>query len=189
LNYAKSNLASTGRKQILESDVLSKLPDGAIAKLLESTGWDNAEAPLTARITIEIPNFASVTEKRLIAPSLLFSTIPKDMLDTNFRRYPIAFRFPFEESDELRLKLPEGYTLDVLPYRRRAGLKYAGYETASVMEGNILVTRRKLHLDEILFPPEQFDELKSLFSVVLAGDGGQAILEHGPAESKAGPGN
>lgn len=168
-----------GRKQMLEAETLSQLPVGAIVKLVDATGWDSAVGPITARFSLEIPNFASSTGKRLIAPSLLLAPLQKDIFTSDFRRYPVSFMYPFDEADEVNIKLPDGYSLEVLPYRRKAGLSYAGYETVSSMADNTLTTRRNLHLDGLLFPPEQFSELRGFFSIALAGDAGQFILQHG----------
>ena len=61
------------------------------------------------------------------------------------------------------MKLPEGYDLEELPYRRKAGLTYAGYEISSALVGREMVTRRKLHFEESQLPPEKYEELKNFF--------------------------
>jgi hypothetical protein len=176
-----------GRKQMLEAETQSRLPAGAIVRLVETRGWDSSVGPITSRFSLEIPGFASLTGKRLIGPSLLLSPLQKDMFSSNLRRYPISLMYPIDEADEVQIKLPEGYSLEVLPYRRKTGLPYAGYETASSVADSTLTTRRKLHLDGVLFPPDQFSELKEFFSVALAGDAGQFIFQHGTG-SAAGSG-
>jgi len=40
-----------------------------------------------------------------------------------------------------------------------------------------MITRRSLRLDNASFLPEKYYELKGFFSVVMAGDGGQAVLQ------------
>jgi hypothetical protein len=168
-----------GRKETLEQETQSRLPAGAIVKLVDTKGWDSTTGPITSRFSLEIPGFASSTGKRLIGPSLLLSPLQKDVFASDFRRYPISFTYPIDEADEVQIKLPEEYSLEVLPYRRKAGLPYAGYETVSSMADNTLTTRRNLHLDGSLFPPEQFSELKEFFNIALAGDAGQFIFQHG----------
>lgn len=172
-----------GRRKKMEDDLAAWLPQGAIVKMSESAGWNSAEGPLTAQFTVEIPEFASVAGKRLLAPAFLFSTLQKGMFNHEGRIYPVAFPYPFVETDEVTIKLPEGFGLEQPPYRRKAGLSYAAYEVSTVLNGDQLTTKRLLRLDGLSFPPEQYTELKGFFSVVIAGDGGQAVLQ--PREKTA----
>ena len=174
-----------GRAKALEEEVQAWLPNGAVVKLKNSEGWKSAEQPLVARFTVHIPEFASVTGKRLVAPAFFFSTLQKNMFINDWRHYPISFPYPFTESDELYLKLPEGYTLEAPPYRRKSGLSYAGYEIASTLQDGQLVTRRKLRFDGLQIPPGQYGELREFFAIVQKGDGGQAVLQAGAAEHAA----
>lgn len=172
-----------GRRKDFEDEILAALPEGAMVKLKDSQGWDSADDPLIVRFDLNIPNYASTTGKRLIAPALLFPTFQKDMFIHDSRTYPIVFPYPFTEIDEVDIRLPDGFTLEAPPYRRKAGLSYAGYEVASSFSDNHLVTRRSLRLDGISFPPEQYFELKNFFNTVQAGDGGHAIFTSAAAVS------
>jgi hypothetical protein len=168
-----------GRRKSLEDAVQAWLPKGAVVKLQEAHGWEAMDDPLVARFTIGVPGFASAAGKRLLVPAFFFPTLQKNMFTSQFRRYPIAFPYPFTEEDELFMKLPEGYEVEEPPYRRKAGLSYAGYEIASSVEDRELVTRRKLHFAELQLPTDKYEELKNFFSVVQKGDEGHAVLHVG----------
>lgn len=172
-----------GRSKDFEDEVRAWLPDGAIVRLKDAQGWDATEEPLIVRFDIEVAHFASGAGKRLIAPAFLFPTFKKDMFVHEGRVYPIVFPYPFTENDEVDIKLPEGYFLEAPPYRRKAGLSYAGYEISSSLQDNQLITRRSFHVDGLTFPPEKYDELKNFFGIVQAGDGGQAVFR--PQQSAA----
>ncbi len=165
-----------GRRKSFEDEVQAWLPSGAVVKMLDSQGWETTDGPLIARFSVEIPSFASVAGKRLVAPSFFFPTLQKDMFTHASRRYPINFPYPFTETDQVTIQLPEGYSMEVAPYRRKAGLSYASYEVSSSLQDKLLVTNRSLRFDGLSFPPEKYPELKNSFSVVQAGDGGQAVL-------------
>ena len=168
-----------GRRKSLEEEVEAWLPNGAVAKMVDSSGWEAEDKPLVARFHIDVPEYASVAGKRLIVPAYLFSTLQKGMFTAASRRYPIVFPYPFAESDEVTIKLPAGYSMEQPPYRRKAGLSFANYEIQSIAGEHQLATKRSLRFKEMRFPPEQYDELKNFFKVVLAGDGGQAVLHAG----------
>ena len=68
--------------------------------------------------------------------------------------------------------------MEVPPYRRKAGLSYAGYEISSAVEDRQLVTRRNLRFEELQLPPEKYEELKNFFTIVQKGDDGHAVLRH-----------
>lgn len=172
-----------GRRKDFEDEMKAWLPEGASVKLKDSQGWEATEEPLIARFDVEVPNFASIAGKRLIFPAFLFPTFKKNMFVHEGRAYPIVFSYPFAESDEVDIKLPQGYSLEAPPYRRKAGLSYAGYEVSSVLQDDQLITKRSLHLDGLTFPPEKYDELKNFFGIVQAGDGGQAVLKPQEAAS------
>jgi hypothetical protein len=165
-----------GRRESLEDEVKSWLPKDAVVKLQEARGWETPDAPLNARFKVEVPGFASTAGKRMVSPSYFLSTLQKSMFTSQIRRYPVSFPYPFTEEDELIMKLPEGYGVEAPPYRRKAGLSYAGYEISSAVEDRQLITRRKLRFEGSLMPLEKYEELRNFFSVVQKGDGDQAVL-------------
>jgi hypothetical protein len=174
-----------GRRKNFEDEVKAWLPSGSVVKMIDSSGWETAEGPVLARFSIEVPNYGSVAGKRLVAPAFLFSTLQKGVFTHDTRRFPIAFPYSFVESDEITMKLPQGYSLEQPPYRRKAGLQAVAYEISSTLneKEDELITKRSLRLNSATFPPEQYPELKNFFNVVLAGDGGQAVLRTGTAEA------
>jgi hypothetical protein len=172
-----------GKRSSLENEVKGWLPKDAIVKLTDSRNWESPDQPLVATFKFEIPTFASSAGKRLVLPAFFLPTMQRDLFSSASRRYPIAFPYPFAEDDEISIQLPDGYEVEESPYRRKAGLYYAGYEISSTIEDRRLVTRRKIRLDGVQFPPEKYEELKNFFSIVYRGDTGQAVL-HQPAAAK-----
>jgi hypothetical protein len=170
------NTDEAGRRKSFEEEVQSWLPAGATVKMKDAVGWDAPDKPLTARFDVSIPGFASAAGKRLLVPSLLLTTLHKNMFTSDFRRYPISFPYSFEENDEVSITLPSGYTVEVSPYRRKAGLSYASYLVSSEVAGNKLTTLRSLRVDGVNFPPEKYGELKEFFNIVQSGDTGQCVL-------------
>lgn len=166
-----------GRNDSLEEQVKGWMTKDAVVKLQSATGWDNPEAPMVARFTVEIPNFAAVTGKRMLASPFFFPTLQKEAFTHEARKYPIVFAYPFTENDEVTFKLPQGFALEQPPYRRKAGLSFAAYEISPIVENGQLVIKRSLRFDGLLFAAEDYVSLKGFFSVVQAGDGGQVVLQ------------
>jgi uncharacterized protein DUF3857/transglutaminase superfamily protein len=172
-----------GRRKSLEDELVAWLPHGGTAKLQSSEGWQETEKPLIARFTVEVPGFAAVTGKRILSPAYFFSPFQQGAFTPLSRRYPIVLPYPFVEQDEFILTLPEGYSVEVAPYRRKAGLSYAGYEIASSQQGNELTVKRVLHLDRMRFETGEYQQLKDFFAIVQAGDGEHAVLQSAAASA------
>lgn len=165
-----------GRRKSFEDELAAWLPNGANVKMADSQGWEATDEPLTARFTVTIPSYASLAGKRMVAPAVFFSNLQKGIFTHPMRRYPVAFPYPFSESDEINIQMPEGFSLEQPPYRRKAGLSYAGYELTSEVQGKQLSIKRNLRLEGLSFPPEKYNELKEFFAIVQAGDEDQAVL-------------
>jgi hypothetical protein len=173
------NQDDAGRRKSLEDEVKGWLGQTAVVKLQDSRGWDLIDDPLLARFKVEVSGFASVTGKRVLLPAFFFSTLQKNMFTSQFRRYPIAFPFPFTEEDELAVELPAGYAVEEPAYRRKINLSYAAYEISSEVKDNKLITERELDFKRTELPLETYEELKNFFSVVQKGDEGHAVLRRG----------
>jgi hypothetical protein len=166
-----------GKRKLLEDEVLAWLPSGSQAKILDSQGWESTDDPLVARLHVDVPLYASVAGKRLVAPVYFLPTPFKNVFTQPSRSYPMVFSFPFEENDEITLQFPKGYTLEAAPSSRRAGLPHVvTYEVLSSLEENKLVTRRSFSLNGVSFPPEKYWVLQNFFKVVEGGDGTQVVV-------------
>jgi hypothetical protein len=166
-----------GRRKSLEDEVGAWLPFGATVKMTTSDGWSASEEPLLAAFSVEIPNLASLAGKRLVVPASLLSSQRKRIFTSNTRVYPVDLGYPASQSDELKLQLPEGYTLEEPPSPRKIQLSWGGYEFSSAVEGSQLVVNRTLRLDKSFFPAEDYAQLQTLFNIVQAGDASQAVLQ------------
>lgn len=166
-----------GRRMNFESEIRAWLPSESAVKMLDSQGWDSTDDPLVARFEVVIPAFASIVDKRLIAPAYFLLTLQKQMFVQDSRRFPIVFPYPFSETDQITIELPAGFEMEVAPFHRKAGLAYAAYDISSSVDDKSLVTERSLTVDRFTFPPEEYFELRNFFSIVQAGDDGRAIMQ------------
>ena len=174
------------RKKSLQEEVLARLPEGSIVKFKDSQGWTDQEQPLVARFSLEVPSFAAVAGKRLIAPAFPFQP-KKKIFVGGTRRVPIVFPFSVAETDSIKMTLPHGYTLEHPPHERKTALYDAKYEIRNALTGNELTVKRSFSLNGIRFGPDRFMDMKEFFDVVQAGDEGQAILQFESAEKAQGP--
>jgi transglutaminase superfamily protein/uncharacterized protein DUF3857 len=173
-----------GRRKLLEDQVKAWMPQDAVVKAQDVKGWEGTDEPLVAHFTVEVPNYASLAGKRLVFPVFFFPLLKKEMFTHSDRKYPVMFSYPFDESDEISIKLPDGYSLEQPAYHRKSTLSYAKYEISNNAENNVLTTTRTLRFDGVRFEPELYSQVKVFFNIVQAGDAGQAVLQQGAASAE-----
>ena len=154
-------------------------------KLKNVSGWTDADQSLIADFDIEVPSFAAVTGKRLVAPAFFFTSEQTKLFDPDFRVNPIAFPYSYTEIDNLSVTLPQGFTMEHPPHERKARLYYASYDMLNSLAENHLKMQRKLSFNGVYFQSNDYFDMKSFFKVVKAGDAGQAILLRQGAEPAA----
>jgi hypothetical protein len=175
-----------GRKKDLEDELKQWLPTGAIVKMTVAKGWEANEGPLTARFSVELPNYASMAGKRLLMPAYLFQLKQNQSFTHSQRKYPVYFPYPFTDSDVVSIKVPAGYTLESVPPQQDAKLPYARYQNLTQFDGTVLNTQRQLAFNGIYFDVDKYTELKSFFGKVQAGDEQQAVLHGGNVSAQKG---
>ena len=171
------NTDEAGRRKNLEEEVQSWLADGATVTMINSAGWDSTDDPLTARFSVETPSFAAIAGKRIAVPVFFLPTPLKSVFAHASRLYPMDFLFPVNDSDEVTVRLPNGYVVEEVPHRAKAGLSYASYELSTTLKDQELLTSRSLRFDGVTFSTDKYDELRNFFNVVHSGDGLHAVLQ------------
>ncbi|HEY6970995.1 MAG TPA: DUF3857 domain-containing protein [Candidatus Angelobacter sp.] len=172
-----------GRTKQLEDEFKTWVPTSSVIKLIDAKGWDTSDDPLIARFSIEIPAYASIAGKRLVVPSCLFQVRKKGAFTHAERKYPVYFPYAYSELDSVSIKVPPRYTMEGSPQNQKVTLPYAAYQNATGFDGAQFVTQRVLAVNGILFPLNQYSEIKDFFSKVQAGDEQQAVLHSGDASS------
>jgi hypothetical protein len=175
-----------GRKKDLEDELKQWLPASSLVKMTVAQGWEDADAPLAARFSVEVPNYATLAGKRLLIPAFLFQSKQNQAFAHGQRKYPVYFPYPFTDNDTVTLQVPAGFTPESVPTPQDAKLGYARYQNVSQFDGVQLVSQRQLAFNGIFFPVEKYSELKSFFGKVQAGDEQQAVLHGGNVSAQKG---
>jgi hypothetical protein len=164
------------RKKDLEDEAKGWLPEGSSAKLASVTGWDSTDDPLSAKFSIELPNFGASTGQRLILPLDIFASRTHLAFQHDKRKYPVYFSYPYQEYDQVFFELPAGYQVEKLPAKGKEMSEYGRYATAWVQQGHTLVMERRFAMDWFYFQPNQYTGLKDFFNKVSNSDQENAIL-------------
>jgi len=167
-----------GRRKEMEDEVKGWLPTGSTVELKGVSNWKESGESLDADLTLKIPRFATSTGRRLLLSSGAFQVNERHAFQSAKRVHPVYFRYPYQEVDEISLRLPPGRKVASLPNPRVQNSSFASYEATSRTQGETVELKRKLVINGILFPVAYYPALRLFFNTVRAGDEQQIVLEN-----------
>jgi hypothetical protein len=175
----------TGKRKELEDEIKEWLPSNTQVKLGSITGWDSVNEPLVVEVEIEIPGFAAATGRRLLLPMALFQANEKHPFQHASRKYAVYFPYPFQEHDEVALRLPDAFRVAGVPQPTTSKQAFGGYERSASFDpqSRTLSWQRHMSIDGILFRTEYYPLLRNFFNIVRQGDEQSLVLQAGDASA------
>jgi hypothetical protein len=165
-----------GRKKELEDELKAMLPTGALVKLDNATGWEDAEKQLSATFSVEIPSFASSAGKRMLVPTNLFQSRSRQPFAQGERKQPVYFNFPYYLVDETTITFPAAYQMENLPEVQPVKTDFSLYNLKHSAQGNTVTISRTFAIAEIAFHQNEYAGLKKFFGDVNTGDTQPLVL-------------
>ena len=99
------------REEWLKDRVTAMFPEADVTGIqLENV--DDAAKALVARYHFEAPRFAQVTGKRLLFQPIVFRRGQGSPFTASERRFAVEFPYGWKESDQVSIRLPQGFVLD-----------------------------------------------------------------------------
>jgi hypothetical protein len=175
------------RRAEMEGQDSAKLAEDLKAKIMKlfpqaevstSTfeGVDDSGKPLVVRYHVAIPNYAQRTGKRILFQPLFFQRGEAPLFTSSERHYDVFFPYAWRESDEIRIKLPEGFQVDNgenpgnVDFGATGGYKL---RLALLKPGPELIAERELVLGRegvINCPVAAYPQIKAAFEAVHSRD-------------------
>ncbi len=162
----------------MEEELRKKLPTGSRVVLKDLTGLKDRTAELTAEFEIDISGVVHQSGDRLLLPIHFLTNSGQYPFRSAFRKYPVYFKYPFTQVDEIIIDLPEGYEVEALPRASRRDSERSGFVLDCVQEASgKLKIERRLVIKKNVFPVEDYIHLKDFFDYVQGRDEQQIILK------------
>jgi hypothetical protein len=168
-----------GRTKAFEDEIRHWLPLGSVFEVKKITNWDNTDQPIHIEGTLSLPSFATGAAHRMLMPLELFQVSQVSLFASEKRVNAVYFHFPYEEIDDIKLRVPTGYKADSVPPERKIDLGAASYDFLVVPQDNSVEVKRHLVLNGVLFPKEAYPRLRSFFGTVKTNDNTQLLLQVG----------
>jgi hypothetical protein len=166
-----------GRRRELEEEIQSWLPTNAKVRLGEVTGWEGFEPPLRAQVELTIEGYAQATGRRTLLPIGVFQWNETHPFRHARRVHAVYLRNPYQEIDDLTIKLPAGLQVETIPEPRQSNSAWGRYQASRGKASQGIRLRRALSLEGYHFRVENYEQLRSFFSQVRAGDEEQIVLQ------------
>ena len=173
-----------GRTKDLEDELHRSLPASADIHLDSVKGWDDADAPLDAMFSVEIPGYAAATGKRLLLSTSLFELNAKVPFVHETRVNPVYFDYPYRVVDQVIFNMPASMQVESVPKEHKVAVEFAGYLSSCENHGPRLIAHRQVDVAGVMFPLKYYPQVKSFYEQVKSGDDEAAVLRMGTIAQK-----
>lgn len=177
-NYNDDEAAT---KKALEEGLKKRFPDGAVINITKMTGMKTADPEVVIEYDVELPNAGSFAGSRALIPISVFHSTDKNPFAPATRRAPVYFQYPFMEEDEVTLEVPAGYAVETMPNPTDIDANVIVYNTRYVNGTTSVTYHRKLMVDSMFVPREQYDKVRTVYSRITSADQEQVVLRKAPA--------
>lgn len=167
------------RKKALEEGLKNDITAASEIELSNQPDWKSTEAPLVAEFHVIIPGWVSSAGHRALLPVGIFSAPEKQIFSHADRVYPICFSYPYQKKDDLKIELPNGWTVSSVPKPIDRDAKAAEYILKVEGDKNQLHITRTVRSDLYLVPQDTYPALRGFYQAVRSGDDQQIVLQPG----------
>jgi hypothetical protein len=154
-------------KELLSTAELSKI---------EIENITSRDKPFTYKFHIKIPGYAQRTGRRLFIQPAFFQKGVSPLFTTDIRKHDIYFQYPWSESDEIDINLPEGYDLENPEGQQPISIGAFGHHEMNTYiskDHRLLRCTRKFFIggeSRILYSAKYYPILKRFFDTVHQAD-------------------
>ncbi len=164
------------RKKIIEHFMGTNLGNIQVQNV-EMENADEINKDLILHFKITVGHYAKNAGPLLLVRPRVVGEMAGPIDASKPRHYPYEFDAPFLRSDSVEISLPEGYSVDELPNSAKGDFSFAEYKSKTEQAGNVLKYSREYKMQTTSVPAEKFDDLRHLFSQIIADEKSMAVLK------------
>jgi hypothetical protein len=163
-------------KKALEEEAKKLFPDGSTVKLAKIDGIKAGDEPLVAAFDVELANLGTVTGSRALLPLSVFAASRKNPFAAEQRKSHLYWAYPYQNEDEVTVKLPEGYAVESMPTNADINLGAVKYASQWEKTSDALRFRRTMTIDTVFVEVGKYPVLRTFYSKVATADQETAVL-------------
>lgn len=138
---------------------------------------EDFDKELVVKYTFQAENYAKTVGGMILVRPRVFGSKSGGLLDLKDRKYPYELDSPTRQTDEFRIKLPFGYTVDELPPPTAVTNPAASYTSEAKLEGDVLTYKREFKAEQVMVPTEKLGELNAAYKKIQADERNAAVLK------------
>lgn len=170
-----------GRRKNMEEEIKSWLPAGSTFEVTKISNWEEMAEPLRVEGTLKIPGLTSSTGRRILTPLALFEAPQAKGFQPPKRVNAIYFHYPFEEVDEVDLRVPPGYEIEILPPARKSSPGPISYEISATQGSDKVKVERRLMVNATYIDAKYYPTVRTFFGSVKSNDEALIVLQRSDA--------
>lgn len=157
------------REESLKEEVKKQISAAEISAI-SIDNVNDPEKPFVYQYKVRVPNYAQKTGKRLFLQPGFFEYGTNPLFSSETRKYDIYFQYPWAESDDIEIELPNGFQLDTgeqpndIADKDRIGVLSISIGISK--DNSLLKYQRNFQFgnnNRILFPVNAYQPLKQMF--------------------------
>jgi hypothetical protein len=176
----------TEREEKIKNLVKTSLSTSELSNI-QIENITSRDKPFTYKFHIKVAGYAQRTGRRLFLQPAFFQKGDSPLFTTDQRKYDIHFPYPFSETDEVDIILPEGYELENAEGPQAIAIGNAGRHEIKVFiskDRRLLRCTRKFFIGgggRILFSVKDYPILKRFFDAIHQADNHTITLKQTPS--------
>ncbi len=165
----------------LQTSLENLLPHGMEVKVNSIGKLDDFEQPLDVLFDVK-GEPGSATGKRLLLPGDLFEANAKPLFPHEKRQIPVYFEYQHLTQDAIRITFPASLAVESAPLSTKFELrKQIAYSLTTETTPTSLTARRNFAIGEVIFPADEYPQLRTFYTDMLTKDTESFVLKSGAA--------
>ncbi|HEV2490702.1 MAG TPA: DUF3857 domain-containing protein, partial [Candidatus Acidoferrales bacterium] len=166
IRYDERNEDDTGRRKDMADEIKAWLPADSKFEITKTSTWDASSEPLQIEGTLALPSYATSAGTKILVPITPFIAPEPRAFQSAMRTNSIYFRYPYQQHDEIELKLPAGYQVESLPSPTQISSGAIQYSISMTKQPSELGIQRALDEKGIVYDVKFYGTIRQIFNTV-----------------------
>jgi Transglutaminase-like superfamily len=175
----RMDIAKAGSLKKYLDDWAKEMPGLTIKEIKTPDAAEKADKMMEIEVAISLQNRAEEAGNLLLLSPWIFSQMTENPFKSQKRDYPVEFNYPRVNSEHIRITMPAGYVHDAVPKNLRIKMSSGGtrFTCITTPQGNVIDITTNFIAPQLVFLPEQYDELKQFYQHVVDKEQEKIVLK------------
>ncbi|WP_095074994.1 transglutaminase domain-containing protein [Tenacibaculum jejuense] len=163
-----------------EEELISKFEENYNLEIedFKSRNNKNISKPLSRMFKFTSDDLVEEINGKLYINPLLFLTMKQNPFKSEERKFPIDFATPWNETNNVSIKIPEGYKVEFIPEQLAIGIpdELGFFKFVVTANGQTIQVNSKLQFNSAVISPTYYQTVKDFFKQLVAKQNEKIII-------------